>query len=77
MHFRHENSHVDMMELWRLRICPWCGNEVPQGSGVGTGRKLDGLFCDLNHYASFYFNQTPETSATRPGSQRSANDTDS
>jgi hypothetical protein len=51
----NDKLQVDIIEFWKERLCPWCEAHVPNGSGVGTGRISDGIFCSLDHYANFYF----------------------
>ena len=43
-----------MTELFRNKICPYCGEKIPEGSGVGAGSVAKGLFCSLDHYARYY-----------------------
>lgn len=35
----------------RARTCPECGSDV--GSGIGTGRLADGIFCSLDCHVNF------------------------
>jgi len=43
-----------LLDLWSKNICPWCGNNIPEGTRVGTGRKSEGGFCSLRCYADYY-----------------------
>ena len=54
---------VNLLELWYERLCPWCGKYIPEGSGVGTGRKAEGLFCDLTCYSRYYESELRERGA--------------
>jgi hypothetical protein len=35
--------------------CPNCGRVVEPGSGLGSGRIADGIFCSLDCFASFHY----------------------
>lgn len=35
-------------------VCPHCESRVEPGTGVGSGRRADGLFCSLKCFAEFY-----------------------
>ena len=43
-----------LLELWDKNVCPWCGNTIPEGTRVGSGRKSEGGFCSLRCYADYY-----------------------
>lgn len=43
-----------LLDLWSRNICPWCGNQIPEGKRVGSGRKRDGGFCSLACYTRYY-----------------------
>jgi hypothetical protein len=49
-----ESIEAYLLELWDQNTCPNCGNTIPQGTRVGSGRKSEGGFCSLDCYASFY-----------------------
>jgi hypothetical protein len=43
-----------LLDLWAKNICPWCGNSIPEGKRVGSGRKADGGFCSVACYANYH-----------------------
>jgi hypothetical protein len=43
-----------LLELWEQNVCPFCGNPIPEGTRVGSGRKSEGGFCSLRCYADYY-----------------------
>lgn len=43
-----------LLELWEQNLCPFCGNAIPEGTRVGSGRKSEGGFCSLRCYADYY-----------------------
>jgi hypothetical protein len=43
-----------LLELWYKNICPYCGQNIPEGKRVGSGRKSEGGFCSLDCYARYY-----------------------
>jgi hypothetical protein len=43
-----------MLDLWEKNICPQCGNSIPEGKRVGSGKRSEGGFCSLNCYAEYY-----------------------
>lgn len=43
-----------LLELWDQNICPNCGNAIPDGTRLGSGKKSDGGFCSLNCYAEYH-----------------------
>lgn len=43
-----------LLELWDKNICPNCGNQIPEHSRVGSGKKAEGGFCSLECYAKYY-----------------------
>jgi len=49
---RSERNHL--LELWSKNICPYCGKDIPDGKRVGSGKKADGGFCSLDHYAAYH-----------------------
>lgn len=40
--------------LWVANTCPCCGVSIPEGTRVGTGRKVDGGFCSMTCYLAYY-----------------------
>jgi len=42
-----------LLDLWMKNICPWCGEPIPEGKRVGSGRKSEGGFCSLACYANY------------------------
>jgi hypothetical protein len=40
--------------MWERNECPNCRCAIPEGAGVGNGRKADGAFCSLDCYAKYY-----------------------
>lgn len=42
-----------LLELWEKNICPNCGNSIPEGKRVGSGKKSEGGFCGLDCYAQY------------------------
>lgn len=45
---------VLLTELFKARICPYCKETIPEGTGVGEGTISRGLFCSLDHYVQYY-----------------------
>jgi hypothetical protein len=43
-----------LLELWKQNVCPFCGNVIPEGTRVGSGRKSEGGFCSMRCYADYY-----------------------
>lgn len=43
-----------LRKCWEQNICPNCGETIPEGTRVGSGRKADGGFCSLRCYAEFH-----------------------
>jgi hypothetical protein len=43
-----------LLELWSKNICPYCGEPIPEGKRVGSGKRADGGFCSLGHYAAYH-----------------------
>jgi len=48
------NEQEYLLELWEQNVCPFCGNFIPEGTRVGSGRKSEGGFCSLRCYADYY-----------------------
>lgn len=42
-----------LLRCWDAGICPYCGNIIPVGARVGTGRIRDGGFCSLDCFARY------------------------
>jgi predicted nucleic acid-binding Zn ribbon protein len=43
-----------LLELWEKKVCPNCGNSIPEGKRVGSGKKSEGGFCSLDCFAGYY-----------------------
>lgn len=43
-----------LLDLWTRNVCPYCGNGIPEGTRVGSGRKSEGGFCSMACYANYY-----------------------
>ena len=43
-----------LIELWDKKICPMCGNTIPEGTRVGSGKKSEGGFCSIACFAHYH-----------------------
>ena len=43
-----------LLALWDAGICPNCGDKIPEGKRVGSGKKSDGGFCSLTCYGEYH-----------------------
>jgi hypothetical protein len=48
------------LELWDKKVCPNCGNSIPEGKRVGSGKKSEGGFCSLDCYAKYHATELSE-----------------
>lgn len=49
-----ESEQSYLRELWDSNICPNCGQRIPEGTRVGSGKKSEGGFCRLSCYGEYY-----------------------
>jgi hypothetical protein len=49
---RSESAYL--LDLWDRNIYPYCGKSIPEGTRVGTGKKVNGGFYSLDCYARYY-----------------------
>ena len=67
-----KSEEAYLLELWDRKICPNCGNSIPEGKRVGSGQKRKGGFCCLKCYGNYYAAELAERAqrlATRFGHQ--------
>jgi hypothetical protein len=64
----HRSGESFLTEMRNRRLCPQCRKFIPSGSGVGTGRIKDGLFCCLDCYAKFYYLELQERASRQQSS---------
>lgn len=43
-----------LLDLWDKGICPTCGKKIPDGTRVGSGKKSEGGFCNLDCYVEYH-----------------------
>jgi hypothetical protein len=48
-----ETERAFLERCWNDETCPYCGQKIPSGTRVGTGRKQDGGFCSLDCLARY------------------------
>ncbi len=49
-----ESDTERLKRLYKERICPYCGKQISESAGVGSGRVSEGRFCSLDCYAKYY-----------------------
>lgn len=42
-----------LLELWDKNICPSCGQLIPEGKRIGSGKKDEGGFCSMDCLVQF------------------------
>jgi hypothetical protein len=49
-----------LLDLWARNVCPYCGQKIPKGARVGSGRREEGGFCSLDCYTRYYEHELTE-----------------
>jgi hypothetical protein len=43
-----------LKECLDKQVCPRCGKSIQEGTGIGSGKIAEGLFCSLGCYGEYY-----------------------
>lgn len=49
------NSETEyLLELWDKNICPFCGQDIAEGTRIGSGKRSEGGFCSMDCFARYH-----------------------